>query len=113
MSQRPVSSNTDGRLNLEQQRKRAKELLRHLKAQDPGATLSQAQWQIARQLGFSSWPKLKAHVDAIDFAARHPDFAASDEARTTHWRCGNDIAHSLQVAGFKGRFQMLTDPLCM
>lgn len=105
--------NTDGRLNLEQQRKRAKELLAHLKAQDPSATLSQAQWEIAKQLGFSSWPKLKAHVDAIDFAARHPDFAASDEARTTHWRCGNDIAHSLQLAGFKGRFQMLSDPLCM
>ena len=105
--------NTDGRLNLEQQRKRAKELLPHLKAQDPSATLSQAQWEIAKQLGFSSWPKLKAHVDAIDFAARHPDFAASDEARTTHWRCGNDIAHSLQLAGFKGRFQMLSDPLCM
>ena len=113
MSQRPLSSNTDGRLNLEQQRKRAKELLRHLKSQDPAATLSQAQWQVAKQLGFSSWPKLKAHIDAIDFAARHPDFAASDEARTTHWRCGNDIAHSLQVAGFKGRFHMLSDPLCM
>lgn len=105
--------NTDGRLNLEQQRKRAKELLPRLKALDPSATLSQAQWQIAKQLGFSSWPKLKAHVDAIDFAARHPDFAASDETRTTHWRCGNDIAHSLQLAGFKGRFQMLSDPLCM
>ncbi|MFL1386715.1 DUF1835 domain-containing protein [Pseudomonas tritici] len=105
--------NTDGRLNLEQQRKRAKELLPRLKTQDPNATLSQAQWQIAKQLGFSSWPKLKAHVDAIDFAARHPDFAASDEARTTHWRCGNDIAHSLQIAGFKGHFRMLTDPLCM
>ncbi|NWC76841.1 DUF1835 domain-containing protein [Pseudomonas sp. P7759] len=105
--------NTDGRLNLEQQRKRAKELLPRLKAEDPNATLSQAQWEIAKQLGFSSWPKLKAHVDAIDFAARHPDFAASDEARTTHWRCGNDIAHSLQLAGFKGQFRMLTDPLCM
>ncbi|MBC3303909.1 DUF1835 domain-containing protein [Pseudomonas sp. SWRI18] len=105
--------NTNGRLNLEQQRKRAKELLPRLKAQDPKATLSQAQWEIAKQLGFSSWPKLKAHVDAIDFASRHPDFAASDEARTTHWRCGNDIAHSLQVAGFKGQFQMLSDPLCM
>lgn len=105
--------NTDGRLNLEQQRKRAKELLPRLKAQDPNATLSQAQWEIAKQLGFSSWPKLKAHVDAIDFAARHPDFAASDEARTTHWRCGNDIAHSLQLAGFKGQFRMLADPLCM
>ena len=113
MSQRPVSSNTDGRLNLEQQRKRAKELLRHLKSQDPAATLSQAQWQVAKQLGFSSWPKLKAHIDAIDFAARHPDFAASDEARTTHWRCGNDIAHTLQLAGFKGQFRMLADPLCM
>ena len=105
--------NTDGRLNLEQQRKRAKELLPRLKAQDPSATLSKAQWEIAKQLGFSSWPKLKAHVDAIDFAARHPGFEASDEARTTHWRCGNDIAHSLQLAGFKGRFQMLSDPLCM
>lgn len=105
--------NTDGRLNLEQQRKRAKELLPHLKTQDPNATLSQAQWTIAKQLGFSSWPRLKAHVDAIDFAAHHPDFAASDEPRTTHWRCGNDIAHSLQIAGFKGDFKMLTDPLCM
>ena len=105
--------NTDGRLNLEQQRKRAKELLPRLKAENPSATLSQAQWEIAKQLGFSSWPKLKAHVDAIDFAARHPDFAACDEARTTHWRCGNDIAHSLQLAGFKGQFQMLSDPLCM
>lgn len=105
--------NTDGRLNLEQQRKRAKELLPRLKTQDPHATLSQAQWTIAKQLGFSSWPRLKAHIDAIDFAAQHPDFAASDEARTTHWRCGNDIAHSLQLAGFKGQFRMLTDPLCM
>ncbi len=113
MSQRRVSSTTDGRLNLEQQRKRAKQLLPRLKSENPDATLSQAQWQIAKQLGFSSWPQLKAHVDAIDFAARHPDFAASDEARTSHWRCGNDIAHSLQLAGFKGHFQMLTDPLCM
>ena len=113
MSPRPVTSTTDGRLNLEQQRKRAKELLPQLKAQDPGATLSQAQWQIAKQLGFSSWPKLKAHVDALDFAARHPDFHASDEARTTHWRCGSDIAHTLQLAGFQGQFRMLTDPLCM
>ncbi len=113
MSQRPITSTTDGRLNLEQQRKRAKELLTRLKAHDAHATLSQAQWQIAKQLGFSSWPKLKAHVDALDFAARHPNFQASDEARTTHWRCGSDIAHTLQLAGFQGQFRMLTDPLCM
>lgn len=113
MSQRPLASTTNGRLNLEQQRKRAKELLPHLKNQDPSATLAQAQWEVAKQLGFASWPKLKAHIDALDFAARHPGFDASDEARTRHWRCGNDIAHSLQLAGFKGRFQMLSDPLCM
>ncbi|EIK63869.1 DUF1835 domain-containing protein [Pseudomonas lactis] len=113
MSQRPLASTTNGRLNLEQQRKRAKELLSQLKSLDPSATLSQAQWQVAKQLGFASWPKLKAHVDALDFAARHPGFDASDESRTTHWRCGNDIAHSLQLAGFKGQFRMLTDPLCL
>ncbi|WP_010167117.1 DUF1835 domain-containing protein [Pseudomonas sp. PAMC 25886] len=108
-------SSTNGRINLEQQRKRAKELLQRLKNADTAATptLSEAQWLIAKELGFPSWPKLKAHVDAVDFAARHPGFDASDEARTTHWRCGNDIAHSLGLAGFKGRFRMLIDPLCM
>ncbi|MFJ4141485.1 DUF1835 domain-containing protein [Pseudomonas sp. NPDC089734] len=127
MPTRPTWLSHDGRINLEQQRKRAKALLQHLKngaapdglsliSRGPSfasPTLSDAQWLIARELGFSSWPKLKAHVDAVEFAARHPDFEASDEARTVHWRCGNDIAHSLQLAGFKGSFQMLTDPLCM
>lgn len=127
MSERQTSLPQNGRINLEQQRKRAKELLRNLsngaapeqlsllRQHHPKATptLSNAQWLIARQLGFSSWPKLKAHVDAVDFAARHPDFEASDVARTTHWRCGNDIAHSLSLAGFKGAFRMLSDPLCM
>ncbi|WP_122317001.1 DUF1835 domain-containing protein [Pseudomonas cichorii] len=127
MSTRPVSLSHNGRINLEQQRKRAKELLQRMKngaapdelslisrsTSSAPATLSDAQWLIARELGFSSWPKLKAHVDAVEFAARHPDFEASDEERTVHWRCGNDIAHSLQLAGFKGSFQMLTDPLCM
>lgn len=127
MSDRSTPWPNDGRINLEQQRKRAKELLARMKsgaaadqlallthrAPSDAPSLSDAQWLIARELGFSSWPKLKAHVDAIAFTARHPDFEASDEARTTHWRCGNDIAHSLRLAGFKGQFRMLTDPLCM
>jgi len=117
-----------GKINLEQQRKRAKELLARLRdgtapqkyysqlaAGNPRSmpALTDAQWLIASELGFSSWMKLKAHIDAINFAASHPDFAASDEVLTTHWRCGNDIAHNLRVAGFKGNFRMLTDPLCM
>lgn len=117
-----------GKINLEQQRKRAKELLTRLRdgtaaqkyysqlaAGHPRSVpaLTDAQWLIANELGFSSWMKLKAHIDAINFAASHPDFEASDEVLTTHWRCGNDIAHKLRVAGFKGHFRMLTDPLCM
>lgn len=114
----------DGRINLEQQRKRAKELLKLINAgaapeyrarlaRSTPVRLADAQWLLARDLGFDSWPALKAHIDAIAFAARHPDFAASDEARTQHWRCGNDIAHSLQLAGFRGSFHLLADPLCM
>lgn len=123
MPSNKTSSSHHGRINLEQQRKRAKELLLRMKdgtASDQlilldktAPTLSDAQWLIARQLGFSSWPRLKAHVDAVNFAARNPDFEASDEARTVHWRCGSDIAHTLKLAGFKGSFKMLTDPLCM
>jgi len=125
MSARLSSPSYDGRINLEQQRKRAKELLQRLrlgsapeqlallKSAPAAPRLADAQWLIARDLGFASWPKLKAHIDAIDFAARHPQFIADDEARTEHWRCGNDIGHSLHLAGFTGAFQMLTDPLCM
>lgn len=117
-----------GHINLEQQRKRAKELLTRLKdgtavaqrsllerqaAFSGTPRLADAQWLIARDLGFPSWPKLKAHADAVDFAARHPEFEADGEANTQHWRCGNDIAHSLRVAGFRGEFHMFADPLCM
>ncbi|MCY1267937.1 hypothetical protein D9M68_379090 [compost metagenome] len=120
---------TDGRINLEQQRKRAKELLRRLRAGDADAwaamqrfdlgvardsvQLADAQCLIARQLGFASWPKLKAHLDAIAFAARHPSFVADDEPGTLHLRCGNDIEHSLRLAGFQGEFQTFIDPLAM
>lgn len=124
----PRASAHHGHIHLEQQRKRAKELLKRLQDGSAAAELSllrreapgrdaprlaDAQWLIARELGFTSWPRLKAHVDAVDFAARHPRFTADDEAATQHWRCGNDIAHSLQLAGFRGEFHMFADPLCM
>ncbi|MBF3158796.1 DUF1835 domain-containing protein, partial [Pseudomonas aeruginosa] len=64
-------------------------------------------------LGFASWPRLKAHVDAIAFASRHPDLVGGDEAATLHLRCGNDIAHGLKLAGFRGGFRMFADPLTM
>ena len=54
--------------------------LRHLKDQAKDLlkagntrTLSDAQLQIARQYGFPSWPKLKAHVDSLEEAGKLKD----------------------------------------
>lgn len=79
----------DGRINLEQQRKRAKELLRQWRRDPASRTglpgqeprLADAQWQVARELGFASWPRLKAHVDAIAFASRPPTWSAAMRPR--------------------------------
>ncbi len=104
--------NTDGRLNLEQQRKRAKELLARLKTQDfPAPPCPRRQWAIAKDWASAVGPSSRPMSMRVDFAARHPGFDASDEARTTHWRCGNDIAHSLGVAGFKGRLPDADRPI--
>jgi hypothetical protein len=51
--------------NLEHLKKQAKELLRELQQRDPGMKLSDAQHLIAREYGFVSWPKLKAHVESL------------------------------------------------
>jgi len=54
--------------------------LRHLKDQAKDLlkagntrTLSDAQLQVARQYGFPSWPKLKAHVDSLEEAGQLKD----------------------------------------
>lgn len=124
----------DGRLNLEQQRKRAKDLLRTLGAKTGDAVarfekagftptpqtisdikLADAQWVIARENGFASWPKMKAHIDQI--AERNRQIkngtpATLDTDKTLHLRCGSDIRHGLQIAGFKGAFLEFADPFC-
>src|SRR5208283_1127557 len=74
-------------LNLEQQKKRGRELLRGMRAGDAGAlmrlrrqhgrwaavdeatvrqqvALHDAQFVIAREQGFASWPKLKAYAES-------------------------------------------------
>lgn len=51
------------RPSLDHLRKRAKELLRHIRLHHPHATLADAQHALAREYGFTSWPKLKAHVE--------------------------------------------------
>lgn len=122
------ASRHHGLLDLPSLRKRAKRLLKALKNHEAGDTrvqlqgmgvpgpdyrLADTQWLVARETGFASWPKLIAHAESVAFAARHPGFASADEARVQHWQCGNDIAHSLRVAGFSGSFHMFDDPMVM
>lgn len=119
-------------LSLEQQKKRAKELLKDVRAHEPMASerwrrhsthaestmaaprLSDAQLVIARENGFRKWEDLKAHTDHIRIAQqalRDGQPSALDGAqRTLHIRCGTDIMHKLAVAGFVGDFLWFGDP---
>ncbi len=84
--------------NLEQQRKQARELLQAARALDPEAlkrfrdhhprfaehaestlrsarlSLHDAQLVLAREYGFASWPKLKAHIEGVSSSRRTRPF---------------------------------------
>jgi methyltransferase (TIGR00027 family) len=99
----PAEKRRPRRLNLENQRKQARSLLKAARAGDAGAlrrlaalrpkhddrgaapgpqrwSLHHAQLAIARELGFKSWAKLKAHIDADNVALRGALVAAADRA---------------------------------
>jgi uncharacterized protein DUF1835 len=120
-----------GRLNLEQQKKRAKELLKavrdgdadavvrweahHPKGAATGQQLADAQLVIARENGFPSWPRMKTHIDTLRIARQRMEAGrplVPDSADMVHIRCGEDIRHSLKVAGFAGAFVEFSDPYC-
>ena len=117
------------RLNLEQQKNRAKDLLRAAKAGDASALsrleavrrnaplrLADAQLAIARELRFGSWANLKSHVASMDSqrAAIDSRLPALDrEMKTLHLRCGSDIQRTLQEAGFVGDFLEHGIPYCL
>src|SRR5690606_7973760 len=91
----PSSAST----NLDQQRKRARDLLRAARAGDPGALarvravrsdaatprrrlgLADAQLAVAREAGFGSWPRLVASLQARDVEAFCEAVQSSDVAR--------------------------------
>src|SRR4051812_29762 len=108
-------SKPEPRLNLEQQKTRAKELRDATRAGEPEAVarvvrhhpkaegvaaaevparlgrLSDAQLVIARELGLPSWPRLKAHIESLDRARRAIQSKAPPpdaERPTLHIRCG-------------------------
>jgi hypothetical protein len=126
------------RLNLEQQKHRAKDLLRAAKAGDaaalsriatargaanasheahePAVKLADAQLAIARELRFASWAKLKTHIasmdrqrEAIDARSPSPD----SDLKTLHVRCGSDIRNTLVEGGFAGDFLEHSTPYCL
>ncbi|GFE84919.1 hypothetical protein GCM10011487_69190 [Steroidobacter agaridevorans] len=104
------------RLNFEQQRKRAKELLKAARAGEPAALarftspprLAEAQYLIAQELRFDSWAALKRHIEAMTReheAVRAQATAPLDgDMRTLHVRCGSDLQGPLHDAGFRGDF---------
>ena len=127
------------RLNLEQQKNRAKELLRAAKAGDAEALsrfaaarggsvtpdspdapqvtakLADAQFVIARELRFPSWAKLKAHIQSMDQerAAIDQKKPAPDAGlKTLHIRCGHDIQERIAEA-FVGDFWPYVTPYCV
>jgi hypothetical protein len=60
-----MSQALPARANLDWLRKTAKQELRELRTRDRNAKLSDAQFALARQYGFSSWRALKAHMDRL------------------------------------------------
>lgn len=121
MTQAPESF-SHFRLNLEQQGKRAKELLKAARAGDPIALarfrsepkLAEAQYLIAQELRFANWAALKHHIAemarerafVLSQAALAPSACSrlDDDLRTLHVRCGSDLERPLQNAGFGGDF---------
>ena len=67
-----MSRDLPPRPNLDHLRKQAKERLQTLQEQDAGARLADAQRAIARDYGFASWPRLKAHVEGEMTQAPNP-----------------------------------------
>jgi uncharacterized protein DUF1835 len=114
------------RLNLEQQHKRAKDLLKAAKAGDaralqrlraagfttPGAPkLAQAQHCIARELRFTNWADLKHHIGEME-RLRHglAALVLDADCRTMHIRCGTDFLRELREAGLHGDFNAHINP---
>jgi hypothetical protein len=120
-------------ISLEQQKKRAKELLRDLRMKNPEALtrwgqsrrgaqptvdtdlhLNDAQLILAREHGFGKWTDFKAHIERARIARAAVEqgqpTALDADRRTLHIRCGNDIQHKLAIAGFVGDFLAFPDP---
>lgn len=137
MSHTVRRENSPFRINLQQQKKRAKELLAEFNdagdsalsrfrafhpqyhnltlAQKQVARLSDAQLVIAREHGLPSWAKLKQHIAKMDNetqSIQSSKVPPDDQYHTLHIRCGSDIQSTLLSAKFTGDFFEYSDPYC-
>ena len=138
MANRDTRTDNPFRLNLEQQKKRAKDLLTSVRAgeadalfrfrqhhprcaalSDPQiseefARLSEAQLVIARELDVPSWPALRRHIGDMQASRRAiaADTAPDRDIETLHIRCGTDIEQGLKAAGLAGDFLEYSNPFC-
>jgi hypothetical protein len=78
------------RANIDWLRKTAKQRLRDMRTRAPDAKLAQAQLDIARQYGFSSWRSLKTHLDRHENADATADASLSDEVIASFLRAVGD-----------------------
>jgi len=74
--------------------------------------LADAQWVIARESHFDSWPKLKRHIELLAEAECAASSGVEHDAdlKTLHIRCGSDLQKSLPVAGLAGDFLEVSNP---
>jgi ankyrin repeat protein len=75
----PASRSLPDAPNLDWLRKQARRRLDALRETDPAAQLAEAQFDVAKQYGFSSWRALKAYVDALSVEGRLFDAARNGE----------------------------------
>jgi ankyrin repeat protein len=68
--------------NLDWLRKQAKRRLDELQKTDPEAKLSDAQFELAKEHGFSSWRALKAHIDSLTVEGQLFEAARNGDVRT-------------------------------
>ncbi|MDH5179011.1 MAG: DUF1835 domain-containing protein [Gammaproteobacteria bacterium] len=105
-------------LSLEQQKKRARDLLKQWRAgndpQEQQRKLSDAQHVIAKGYGFKTWAQLKTYIEqarlAREAVAEGRPVTPDTALQTLHIRCGSDIEYPLAVAGFGGDFLNVPDP---
>jgi ankyrin repeat protein len=89
----PARRRLPERPSLEQLRKQTKEHLDVLRAADPSANLAAAQYALAHDYGFESWPKLVHHVESLqpERRMRQPAELKSDQKLLWSAGRGSDL----------------------